>query len=65
MCSYAVRFISVNTLSYQAVWWRLFHAPDVADFFPPCIKQQCGEGLFNPETVENPETLLTVPRNNG
>ena len=25
---YATHFISLSTMSYQAVWWRLFHAPD-------------------------------------
>ena len=26
--TYASQFISLSTMSYQAVWWRLFHAPD-------------------------------------
>lgn len=31
MCMCAVNFISVNTLSYQAVCWCLFYAPDAAE----------------------------------
>jgi len=27
MLEYACQFISLSTLDYRAVWWRLFHAP--------------------------------------
>ena len=27
MLEYACQYISLSTLEYQAVWWRLFHAP--------------------------------------
>ncbi len=26
--SYATQFISLSTMDYQSVWWRLFHAPN-------------------------------------
>ena len=27
MLEYACQYISLSTLEYRAVWWRLFHAP--------------------------------------
>ena len=29
---YAVQYISLSTLEYRAVWWRLFHAPDASEW---------------------------------
>ena len=29
---HATQFISLSTLGYQAVWWRLFHAPNCNDW---------------------------------
>ena len=29
---YAVQYISLSTLEYRAVWWRLFHAPSVSEW---------------------------------
>ena len=28
----AVQFISVSTLDYRAVWWRIFHAPNASEW---------------------------------
>ena len=30
--SYAGQFISLSTLDYQSVWWRLFHAPNSSEW---------------------------------
>ena len=32
MVTYAVQFISLSTLDYQSVWWRLFHAPNSSEW---------------------------------
>ncbi|CAB3993296.1 zinc finger 862-like [Paramuricea clavata] len=32
MMAYAVQFISLSTLDYQSVWWRMFHAPDKSEW---------------------------------
>ena len=32
MMDYAVRFISLSTLEYRSVWWRLFNAPSKSDW---------------------------------
>ena len=29
---YATQFISLSTMGYQAVWWRLFHAPEAGSW---------------------------------
>ena len=29
---YAVEYISLSTLEYRAVWWRLFHAPSASEW---------------------------------
>ena len=31
LVQYAVQFISVSTLDYRAVWWRIFHAPNASE----------------------------------
>ena len=31
MLQYANQFISLATLDYKAVWWRLFHAPSATE----------------------------------
>ena len=32
MIEYAVQFIAISTLDYHSVWWRLFHAPNSAEW---------------------------------
>ena len=32
MIAYASQFISISTLDYQSVWWRLFHSPNSAEW---------------------------------
>ena len=32
MATYAVQLISLSTLDYQSVWWRLFHAPNSSEW---------------------------------
>lgn len=32
MVSYASQFISLSTMEYQSVWWRLFHAPNSSEW---------------------------------
>ena len=32
MMEYAVQYIALSTLDYHAVWWRLFHAPNHAEW---------------------------------
>ena len=32
LISYATQFISVSTMDYQSVWWRLFHAPTASSW---------------------------------
>ena len=32
MLSYTSQFISLSTLDYQSVWWRLFHAPNSSEW---------------------------------
>ena len=29
---YATKYISLSTLDYRAVWWRLFHSPDASEW---------------------------------
>ena len=29
---YAIQFISLSTLNYRAVWWRIFHSPSASDW---------------------------------
>ncbi len=29
---YATQFITLSTMDYQSVWWRLFHAPDSSEW---------------------------------
>lgn len=46
MLQYAISFITLATLDYQMVWWKLFHAPmlvsgtvfstGAASLFPTC-----------------------------
>ena len=32
LVQYAVQFISVSTLDYREVWWRIFHAPNASEW---------------------------------
>ena len=32
MMEYAVTFISLSTMDYSSVWWRLFHSPSKSDW---------------------------------
>ena len=32
MISYAAQFISISTMEYQSVWWRLYHAPNASSW---------------------------------
>ena len=32
MMDYAVNFISLSTLDYSSVWWRLFHCPNSSEW---------------------------------
>ena len=32
MISYAAQFISLSTIDYQSVWWRLYHAPTASSW---------------------------------
>ena len=32
LVQYAIQFISISTLDYRAVWWRLFHAPTASEW---------------------------------
>ena len=32
LVQYAVQFISLSTLDYRAVWWRIFHAPSASEW---------------------------------
>ena len=32
MILYAAQFISLSTMEYQSVWWRLFHAPNASEW---------------------------------
>lgn len=32
MVEYATQFISLSTMEYQSVWWRLFHAPNSSEW---------------------------------
>ena len=29
---YAIQFISLSTLNYRAVWWRIFHSPSAGEW---------------------------------
>ena len=47
---YATDYISLSTLDYRAVWWRLFHAPSASDW-------------INVLTLA--ELLFSLPASNG
>ena len=47
---HATQFISLSTMGYQAVWWRLFHAPNATEW-------------YNCLTLAR--LLLTLPVSNG
>lgn len=32
MIAYAAQFMSLSTMDYRSVWWRLFHAPTCAEW---------------------------------
>lgn len=32
MLHYAIQYVSLATLEYRAVWWRLFHAPNSSEW---------------------------------
>ena len=32
MAQYAVQFVSLSTLEYRSVWWRLFHSPSSSEW---------------------------------
>ena len=32
MLNYATQFIPLSSMDYQAVWWRLFHAPNASEW---------------------------------
>lgn len=40
MLQYAINFISLATLDYQTVWWRLFHAPNAGEWNSPLVLAQ-------------------------
>ena len=50
MLQYANQFISLATLDYQAVWWRLFHAPSATEWHSALLLAQL---------------LLSLPVSNG
>ena len=50
MLEHSVQFISLSTLGYQEVWWRLFHSP-------------CAEQWSNILTLA--ELLFSLPASNG
>ena len=41
---YAIQFISLSTLDYRAVWWRIFHAPTAGEW---CNVLLLGKLLFS------------------
>ena len=50
MLQYAVQYISLSTLDYRAVWWRLFHAPAALEWA---------------RALTLAELLLSLPASNG
>ena len=50
MLQYANQFISLATLDYKAVWWRLFHAPSATEWHSALLLAQL---------------LLSLPVSNG
>ena len=50
LLQYAVHFISLSTLDYRAVWWRLFNAPSSSEWSNALILV---------------ELLLSLPASNG
>ena len=32
LVQYAIQFISISTLDYRAVWWRIFHTPTASEW---------------------------------
>ena len=43
MITYANQFISLATMDYQAVWWRVYHAPNASSwstFYSSCVKRE-------------------------
>ena len=32
MISYAIQFVSISTLDYRSVWWRLYHSPNASSW---------------------------------
>ena len=50
MLLYATQFISLSTLEYQAVWWRIFHAPNALEW----------SNILTPVQL-----LFTLPVSNG
>ena len=50
LLQYAVHFISLSTLDYRAVWWRLFNAPSSSQWSNVLIQV---------------ELLLSLPASNG
>ncbi len=47
---YAIQYISLSTLDYRAVWWRLFHAPAASEWA---------------SALTLAELLLSLPASNG
>ena len=45
MLQYAINFISLATLDYQTVWWRLFHVPNTGEWHSLLVLAQL---LFTP-----------------
>lgn len=50
LVQYAVQFISLSTLDYHAVWWRIFHAPSASEWS---------------NTIVLIELLFSLPSSNG
>ena len=44
MISYATQFIALSVLDYHSVWWKLFHAPNSAEWANVLV---LGELLFS------------------
>ena len=54
MLQYAIKFISLATLDYRRVWWRLFHAPSATEWHTALLLAQ----LLLSLPVSNGEVLL-------
>ncbi len=50
MLQYATQYISLSTLDYRAVWWRLFHAPTASEWI---------------SALTLAELLFSLPASNG